>query len=716
MSATIDLVVDADGLFVLAEDARDTEEYKCIICNELLIYTGSYFQHGPNKKKACSAVAPKSNYHRVLKACQTRQDWKLRVQCSRVACTENVAGPYTVSRECCYKIIVRALRTHQYCVKAGSREFDIGPLFCKRCDPRTSSTQPQLTQEPAVVVDDRVAAAEHAASHAINTLRATRDAEKAAMEEHQRALQQRMATQKGEEAAFDQYQTAHRRHIEAQDAETAASKRSQDAINDRIAASFTEKEAVANVEQVRKQVRVEAETAARVRAEAAAKATAEAAAKATAEAATKATAEAAAKATAEAATKATAEAEAKATAEAEAKATAEAVARVRAEAAAAMPEHVHAPTQTVKIIDVPHKNVAREQQNASALMQEYVNSVKFNISGARNPRNDVRLWLTQAVTNQVPRVCLPPMKTTWGVRSAPGFETDPTAYKNLDLIVANVLVHELLTSIENCFVQFIIDKCTDIFGSKLPDRVVKAKLRPLIRPLSVDFLTDLSTSCVRVRIPPNHLERMSGACIQPGEAVTVTVKLEPYNNYEADAFGLVCVCTNIVWDGVDRIFDEADNATMTRELITTFVAAQAEKAQVEAEKAARMEAEKAARVEAEKARMEAEKLARMEAEKLARVEAEKAARVEAEMARMEAEKLARVEAEKAARVEAEMARVEAEKGAKAARMMKALKAARIQAETAARIDAVERAARMEAAKAARNEWNASWQSWRKTYE
>ena len=628
MSATIDLVVDADGLFVLAEDARDTEKYKCIICNELLIYTGSYFQHGPNKKKACSAVAPKSNYHRVLKACQTRQDWKLRVQCSTVACTENVAGPYTVSRECCYKIIVRALRTHQYCVKAGSREFDIGPLFCKRCDPPTSSTQPQLTQEPAVVVDDRVAAAEHAASQAINTLRATRDAEKAAMEEHQRALQQRMATQKGEEAAFDQYQIAHRRHIEAQDAETAASKRSQDAINDRIAASFTEKEAVANVEQVRKQVRVEAETAARVRAEAAAEATAEAAAKATAEA----------------------------------------VARVRAEAAAAMPEHVHAPTQTVKIIDVPHKNVAREQQHASALMQEYVNSVKFNISGARNPRNDVRLWLTQAVTNQVPRVCLPPMKTTWGVRSAPGFETDPTAYKNLDLIVANVLVHELLTSIENCFVQFIIDKCTDIFGSKLPDRVVKAKLRPLIRPLSVDFLTDLSTSCVRVRIPPNHLERMSGACIQPGEAVTVTVKLEPYNNYEADAFGLVCVCTNIVWDGVDRIFDEADNATMTRELITTFVAAQAEKAQVEAEKAARVEAEKA--------------------------------RMEAEMAR----------------VEAEMARVVAEKGAKAARMMKALKAARIQAETAARIDAVERAARMEAAKAARNEWNASWQSWRKTYE
>ena len=158
--------------------------------------------------------------------------------------------------------------------------------------------------------------------------------------------------------------------------------------------------------------------------------------------------------------------------------------------------------------------------------------------------------------------------------------------------------------------------------------------------------------------------------------MTVTVKLEPYNNYEADAFGLVCVCTNIVWDGVDRIFDEADNATMTRELITTFVAAQAEKAQVEAEKAARMEAEKAARVEAEKARMEAEM----------------------------------------ARVEAEMARVVAEKGAKAARMMKALKAARIQAETAARIDAVERAARMEAAKAARNEWNASWQSWRKTYE
>ena len=92
MSATIDLVVDADGLFVLAEDARDTEEYKCIICNELLIYTGSYFQHGPNKKKACSAVAPKSNYHRVLKACQTRQDWKLRVQCSRVACTEMWRG------------------------------------------------------------------------------------------------------------------------------------------------------------------------------------------------------------------------------------------------------------------------------------------------------------------------------------------------------------------------------------------------------------------------------------------------------------------------------------------------------------------------------------------------------------------------------------------------------------------------------------------------
>jgi hypothetical protein len=689
MSATIDLVVDADGLFVLAEDARDTEKYKCIICNELLIYTGSYFQHGPNKKKACSAVAPKSNYHRVLKACQTRQGWKLRVQCSTVACTENVAGPYTVSRECCYKIIVRALRTQQYCVKAGSREFDIGPLLCKRCDPRTSSTQPQLTPEPAVVVDDRVAAAEHAASQAINTLRATRDAEKAAMEEHQRALQQRMATQKGEEAAFDQYQTAHRRHIEAQDAETAASKRSQDAINDRIAASFTEKEAVANVEQVRKQVRVEAETAARVRAEAAAKATAEAAAKATAEAATKATAEAATKATAEAATKATAEAAtkataeavAKATAEAATKATAEAVARVRAEAAAAMPEH--APSQTVKIIDVPHKNVAREQQHASALMQEYVNSVKFNISGARNPRNDVRLWLTQAVTNQVPRVCLPPMKTTWGVRSAPGFETDPTAYKNLDLIVANVLVHELLTSIENCFVQFIIDKCTDIFGSKLPDRVVKAKLRPLIRPLSVDFLTDLSTSCVRVRIPPNHLERMSGACIQPGEAVTVTVKLEPYNNYEADAFGLVCVCTNIVWDGVDRIFDEADNATMTRELITTFVAAQAEKAQVEAEKAARVEAEKVARVEAEKARMEAEKAAQVEAEK--------------------------------ARVEAEMARVVAEKGAKAARMMEA-EMARVEAETAARIDAMERAARMEAAKAARNEWNASWQSWRKTYE
>jgi len=172
------------------------------------------------------------------------------------------------------------------------------------------------------------------------------------------------------------------------------------------------------------------------------------------------------------------------------------------------------------------------------------------------------------------------------------------------------------------------------------------------------------------------------------------------------------------------------------------MAAEAEKARLAAEKAAREEAARLAaeaekqRIAEEQARAEAERLARLEAERQAaeaekvRLAAEKAAREEAarlaaeaekqriaeEQARVEAERLARLEAERQA-AEAEKARLAAEKAAReeAARLAAeaekqriAEEQARVEAERLARLEAERQAAeaekaRLAAEKAAREE-------------
>ena len=130
------------------------------------------------------------------------------------------------------------------------------------------------------------------------------------------------------------------------------------------------------------------------------------------------------------------------------------------------------------------------------------------------------------------------------------------------------------------------------------------------------------------------------------------------------------------------------------------MAAEAEKARLAAEKAAREEAARLA-AEAEKQRI-AEEQARVEAERLARLEAERQA-AEAEKARLAAEKAAREEAARLAaeaekqRIAEEQARVEAERLARleAERQAAEAEKARLAAEKAAREEAARLAAEAE---------------------
>ena len=227
MSIVKDLVQAADGCLVLVENAHPSQEYVCPTCAQRLQYKitqeKGFFSHPRGKGQACRATVPKTNYHRVLTKCQTQYNWKLYVECGTPACKNNVGGPYHVSREGAYKIIVRALRMHEYHVKAGCGKFQILAVFCDACKGQTGTTRPPHralvpTPDPTTIAD-----AQSVATQATTTRRA------AALSAN---------------TALDQ-------HVSAQNLETTTGERSQNAAKILAAATTTEKEAVANVNRVR---------------------------------------------------------------------------------------------------------------------------------------------------------------------------------------------------------------------------------------------------------------------------------------------------------------------------------------------------------------------------------------------------------------------------------------------------------------------------------
>ena len=249
----VDLVQAADGCLVLAENAHPSHEYVCPTCTKRLKYKTrqdkGFFSHLPGESQACRAALPKTNYHRVLTTCQTRYKWILHVECATPACAQEVDGPYTVSREGAYKIIVRALRTHQYHVKAGCDRFGIKSKLCDACKART---KPAPTTPPhPVPVQTTIAEAESVAAQATTTQRAAALSAHAALDQHVAARGQRVVAEREEKIAFDQHQMAIQRRIEAQTFETTTRELSQSASNILAAATTAENVAVANVKQVR---------------------------------------------------------------------------------------------------------------------------------------------------------------------------------------------------------------------------------------------------------------------------------------------------------------------------------------------------------------------------------------------------------------------------------------------------------------------------------
>jgi hypothetical protein len=142
------------------------------------------------------------------------------------------------------------------------------------------------------------------------------------------------------------------------------------------------------------------------------------------------------------------------------------------------------------------------------------------------------------------------MTTTFGVRSANGFDTNPRVHKNLDLNLTNPLIAELVTSMETRLLQFVLNNRVTIFGREMTDQAVREMFHSVIRPLPLHFRRDAYSSFVRVKIAPTQQvtllagERVNVGVgdIRPGDDVVVTVKLVPY--IAGAYFGILCVCTH----------------------------------------------------------------------------------------------------------------------------------------------------------------------------
>ena len=659
-------VLEDEGPFILLEDVSVDVRDKCLCihCDKKLTYVTQggkdYFQHFHGPSKACY---PKSNYHRVLKQCQTRNDWELEVQCATPACNQNVLGTYIVSAECVSKIIIRALRTKQYCLKAGTDEFSIRPLYCTSCA-RTPASDARTVHG----LDTRMTVARIRADHATRTRLESENQKKDVIEQLQRIQKQlkdkseslKKATLMEKEAlAFIA------RVWEQDEAERAERDREQQRVDAHAKATRDREqqrvEAEATATREREQQRVDAEAKAtrereQQRVDAHAKATrdreqqrVEAEATVTREREQQ-RVDAEATATREREQQRV-EAEAKATRERDRqRVDAEAAfardrQRVETEAAFARDRQradaeAAAATQAIRVVSNPytiadtlHQNVAVELRTVSAVT-EYVNSLQFNrpIFGTT-----AQVWLTQgAAFDLPPKLSLPRMTTTHGVYSA-GFFTSPNASMNLDLNIKNSLLEVLILLLDKRLVDFVLSNCATFFGSELSADSVKAKFRPLIKSLNW-------TKCCRVKIDPNQQVRRlisngelsTHATVQdisPGDNVEVTVNIVPYFNREY--FGNGLKCTDVVLttkqpklgvSGVPLIrahVIQAENAA-ARERERVVEAANAAAQERERERERAVEAENAAatrkqeRNKARRLRVEieyAEQLARLQAEK-----------------------------------------------------------------------------------------------------
>lgn len=181
----IEVAVLNSGLFILIEDVTADVHDKClcILCDKKLKYKTlngkGYFQH---QQHQCYL---KNNYDSVLKQCQISNEWKLQVCCATPACNHNVHGTYTISAECTSKIISQALQTKQYCIKAGTEQFPIRPLYCTLCI-RT----PVFNAKTIHGLDTRITVAKHKALEATKTQLRSENQKKNAIKELQRAQKQ----------------------------------------------------------------------------------------------------------------------------------------------------------------------------------------------------------------------------------------------------------------------------------------------------------------------------------------------------------------------------------------------------------------------------------------------------------------------------------------------------------------------------------------------
>ena len=327
---------------------------------------------------------------------------------------DTVQVGYQVSREGAYKIIVRALRTHQYHVKAGCDRFGIKSKLCDACKART---KPAPTTPPhPVPVQTTIAEAESVAAQATTTQRAAALSANAALDQHVAARGQREVAEREEKVAFDQYQMALQRRIAAQTLETTTREQSQSASKILAAATTAEKVAVANVKRVRERVDAENATARkRERVDQVTKMEER-------ERIRLATEHAAAR-----------EQEREHVAAEKMAATRERVEearereRVATEKSEVQNESVGGiQSAPVEIKDLERPNVAGELCAATGALNAYVHTFKFNLSGTHP---DLRVWVTRGTTSGPPEVVFPRMTTTFGVRSADGSETNTRAQK-----------------------------------------------------------------------------------------------------------------------------------------------------------------------------------------------------------------------------------------------------------------------------------------------
>lgn len=662
MSIVRDLVQTTDGFLVLAENANPSHEYVCPTCaqklNSRTMHDNRYFSHLRGESQACRLAIPKTNYHRVLTKCQNRDNWRLHVECATPACKQEVEGPYHVSREGAYRIIVRALRTHEYHVKAGCARFQIRAVFCDACKASTGTAVPVSVP---VSVPTTITDAESVAAQATTTQRAAALSKNAAHDQHAAALGQLVVAEREEKIAFEQHQIAVQRRLAAQTLETTSREQSRSASKILAAATTTEQVAMANVTRIRE--RNEAENA-----------------------------------TARERERVTIRMEALAQVEAHMdnhqggtntttildlvnlwerlEATIVATREEDRVAAKSVEGTQNAP---VEIKDLERPNVADELRAAIGALNAYVDTFKFNLSGTHP---DLRVWVTRGTTSGPPQVLFPRMTTLFGVRSAAGFETNPRVHKNLDLNLANPLIAELVTGTETRLLACVLANRVSVFGHEMTDRGVKAMFRPMIHPLPVHFRCEAYSKYVRIKVAPTqHVKLYTGegtstrvtvgvSDIRPGDDVVVTVKLVPY--FSSAYFGVLCVCTHAIlyrhelknWEGQTHV--EEETATLEREAIeaTTRLRVQTDRENLsranavsEARERERVEAEARERVEAEReeARKQQE---RVEAENTRRerlaIEATKK-RVEAENARLQAGLLVSLEQEVRAQMDAERA-------------------------------------------------------------